>query len=251
MKKITKIILSFCLTFIISFSLIACSNKNDDNKNNNTTTPTPTITLTQKALEIYQNPFTASSYIITNSEKVGNNTTISITKIICTENLIKFAYYDESLNLVQYVEIETLIQNSLYKMRNYDQDKNTYTETSYTATDLESVKLNMGCVESAIIALYPIEKQYGYEIGEVAPYYEENNYTLTESLSNISTDKFVLRRKAQKDDNSILFDAKLTYINNKIIKQEIETSESFTTRTYEYTDVTIDFDTSGFTKAEK
>ena len=249
MKKLSKLFLSICITLIISFSLVGCMNTSDDNDSNDNGN---TITVTQIAKDLFDNHNITSSYIASSVKTTGTSTEIEIIKYTYADRVAKVAVYDTQNNMTAYYEFETVVNNSLYKFRTYNLTTKKYTEETLSYADTNAHKANLYLADKAILFLYQAEINSGYDIGDNVPEFTENGLTITESIKNPSGKKYTITRRFSGIVNDIeeWQEFSLTCENNKTLSlsgKKSDGSVNFNVG-YEYCNVTIEIDTSTYTK---
>lgn len=248
MKKLSKLFLSICMTLIISFSLVGCMNNSDDDDSNNDSN---TVTVTQIAKDLFDNHNITSSYIASSVKTTETSTEIEIIKYTYADRVAKVAVYDTQNNMTAYYEFETIVQNTLYKLRTYNLANKNYTEKTLSYADANAKKANLCLADKAIMFLYQAEINSGYDIGDVIPNHTEDGLTITESVKK-SGNKYTITRRLSGMVNDIeeWQEFSLTCENNKTLSLSGKRSDGSLKFNvgYEYCDVTIEIDTSKYTK---
>ena len=195
MKKLLKGFCAFCLMFIMSFSLVACSS-DDKGKNNGGDKP--------------QNPAVTDKYTppegvdMTDAEAYGtwlkNNADIKLSyemKIVDDlssssmkyvyddkENLIYLAHYDESETIISYKEIELIGKSSVmddYDVKTIEKEKFSYTQDEYLSFKSENY------FSDIIADLFLNGPESEYEDGM------PDSVNVDRSISEISEGKYLLK----------------------------------------------------------
>ena len=100
--------------------------------------------------------------------------------------------------------------------------------------------------------LYQVEFNSGYDIGDVIPNHTENGLAFTESITNPSGNKYTITRRISITVNDIeeWQEFSLTCENNKTLSLSGNKSDNSVNVniSYEYCNVTIEIDTSTYTK---
>lgn len=249
MKKLSKLFLSICITLIISFSLVGCMNNSDDDESNNDGN---TVTVTQIAKDLFDNHNISSSYIASLVKTTEGSTEIKIIKYTYADRVAKVAMYDTQDNMTAYYEFETVVNNSLYKFRTYNLTTKKYTEETLSYADTNAQKANLYLADKAIMFLYQAEINSGYDIGDNVPEFTEDGLTITESIKNPSKNKYTITRRYSGIVNDIeeWQEFSLTCEDNKTLSlsgKKSDNSVKFNIG-YEYCKVTIEIDTSTYTK---
>ncbi len=256
MKKLSKILLSFCMTFMLAFSLVACNDLDDDNYNDGSNSPS-TVTMTEYAKNIYENHDYKSSYVasvISYEEDALVKTQIKVIKYKYGGNTAQIAVYNEEDVMTNYYEIETVVSGGLYRYSEYDLNNKTYTKKSLGLKEINARKANLYLADKIVMHMYQAEfnqdKEIGDDISELLP----DGVVLEESITNPSTGKYILTRNISgvEDDIEYYSNIKMTCLNGKVVKYEQEAEmngELSLDVSYEYKNVTIDIDTTLYTEA--
>ena len=165
------------MTLIISFSLVGCMNNSDDDESNDNGN-----TITQIAKDLFDNHNISSSYIASLAKTTEGSTEVHIIKYTYANKVAKVAIYDTQDNMTAYYEFETVVNNSLYKLRTYNLTTKKYTEQTLSYSDTNAHKANLYLADKAIMFLYQAEINSGYDIGDVIPNHTEDGLTITESV---------------------------------------------------------------------
>ena len=262
MKKINKILLSICMFFVISFSLVSCSlpfgdTSNNNNNNNSGSGGNPTQTYTPPAgvdmtkAEAYakwlkDNIDFTLSYEAEALASSNNSTVQSVTiKNQYKDNVNHLASYNADGTIEFYMELSMLLDK--VKQREYDLDNFTYSDHIYEGRD---VGLYTPYGHICFFLEYP-EYQFTTGLPETT--------VITRTIENKSTGKYVLTNKityksgSDKTETSTII-VKLVVENNRVTGFEFSESSTLPnsnkiTRVYSYTyknDVVVNFDTSNF-----
>ncbi len=260
MKKLSKILLSICMAFIVSFSFIACApnddNNNGDGGNGGSSTYTPPTGVDMTSMTDYtkwllDNPDLNSSYIGTIYEKEGTTTKTTLIKYQYKNNTQCIAVYSSSNTLESYYEIEEITSTSCI-IKSYDISTLTYTETVETNSEAQKRRANLFCADAVVMLPYQTEINQGFEIGtDITTLPGYSGYTVNETVTNPATGEYDLSRILSVTQSGVSSTISYTskIIRNRTQSFRLEYSAlKFMELSYDYKDVTINFDKTLYTK---
>lgn len=252
MKKISKFLLSFCMAFVVAFSLVGCNNNSDNSsKGDEGDDNSTSISMSEFILELMENIDTTASYEATIVEQEG-----SVTK----NKSLKYVYREEGTEkgglVLSYEDdvlkegLQIINSGTNYSVITIDCENKTYApEKTRTKIEMLKDRANIRCAYGVMLLPYQAELNQGFQIGtdvSVIPYYD--GVTVTEKVTNPSTGKYVLTRTLTKGAVSYVYS--LTVLNNKVISCVYRQGNDYLSATYEYKTVTISEDFSDYTEAD-
>ena len=154
MKRISKLLLSFCMLFILSFSLVACmgGEEKPDNKPAGYTPPknVDMTSETQYAEWLLEHHTTSASYEMKYYLSKNTNVTESGSlKYLKNNNILTSASYDSTGTLTHYYEFTNPADNQ-YIVTIYNTTSKTYASKNYNSDEFTTFKSDLFYVDSVI-----------------------------------------------------------------------------------------------------
>ena len=253
MKKFSKVLLSICMAFVVSFSLIACGVDDDDDFDNGGSDTPPTTTLDRSSFSSYSkwmfdNPEFTQDYEGTVTIKIDGETETFIVKSDCHTlgdgSVIKFiAQYDV---LGRLKDAEQFHKKSTgYDITNINVSNRTY-EIDEDVTELEAKKrmANLYCAHVIIAMPYQAELNQGHDVG-----YNLYGDFATETVTNPEDGKYVLTRTITSFGYPTITH-KITIEDDRVISYKYSCDGDEMNMSYTYKNVTINEDLSDYEEVE-
>jgi len=279
MKRISKIFLSICMLFVISFSLVACSffndnttnNNNDNNNNNNNNGGTPPTTQTytpptgvdMTSADAYitwlKNNLDLTLSYESEVYKINGTSIESSSKIISLykDNTIYVEEIDEDEKTDKYYEITKIADK--FKVITYSNYNLKYYEDIVTGFQLSDTLIPISMIyffTDAVDVLFSSSIQGN----SVTPTTNKTIEKLSDGkylLTNIITYEITQNINGEDTKKSVNITIKLIVENNKLTSVEYITNDPRSSSgeesmiiSYTYKDVIINFDKSQYTKYE-
>lgn len=260
MKKFTKILISFCMLFVVTFTLTACKDKEPENKFN------PPAGVDMTSAESYagwldNNLDETLSYTLTSSTTQDGATATYTIKYQYKHGIQYVAIYD-GLDMVSYMEI--FKDGRDYEVSIYDVDSEKYFTDTLTTDEFYGSSSSMfgeslvsgDTTPIALNKMRHILSQRRFFAHLTANTYLtfmetsfESVSNSTKTISNPSDGKYELKETATTD--GAITDTVFTYENNIIQSLNISTADGDNAATmactYKYGFVSFTFDKTGYT----
>ncbi len=268
MKKISKILLSLSMAFVMIFSLSGCKITEEpdesqdplDIENYQAPVGVNMDSVSEYALWLLENADCTMPYIaVLSSIENYNNPTemkLEILKYKYDNDIQKIARYNSSNQLKYYNEFEEIVYGK-FKQSNYNTTSLTYTEQLLNEDKTIKSKANLYMADSVIALMWQLEMNQNYDIGDTVDYNElfgvANGADMEEIITNPSKGKYILTREI-KVYNIPVAKYITTVINNRVTNLKIYSNiqdELLLTNEvgYEYKETSISIDKSLYTKA--
>ncbi len=258
MKKLSKILLSICMTFVMAFALVGCDESSDPNGSQKPAKYTPPAgvdmtSVSEYALWLMNSSDRTSSYIASVTDYMSGTTpVISFEKYQYENGVQKFASYDAANKLSAYKEYEK-ITSEAFTEKNYNITNLTYTSRNVDKKTYLKDTANLRSSQSVPGLMWQIEINNGYDFGqnkidEISGY---EDISVSESVQNPETGKYILTRSFKQNDKEVMKFV-VTCENNKVTKMEEYGFENNALKlmaviSYEYKAVVIDLTTESYT----
>lgn len=248
MKKISKFLLSFCMAFVVAFSLVGCNNNSDNSsKGDEGDDNSTSISMSEFILELMENIDTTASYEATIVVHEGDVTKNKSLKYVYREEGtekggIVLSYEDDELKKGLII----IASGTSYTVGNMNVEEKTVQSETKTKLEMLKERANIHCAYGVMLLPYQVELNQGYQIGtDVSTIPAYSGSIVNDEVENPSTGKYILTRTITVGTSSSVY--KLTVQNNKVINCQIQIGDNYLNATYEYKEVTITEDFSDYT----